>query len=530
MLSELIKKFDKSDDEVGGKRVLTKEQADVFKGVIGNYTSGGIGVLNASSGTGKGVCISAIKKYCDSKGISCDLTALSGKASSAMGGNTIHSYIGLSMKENNEAKIVDDVLLLQRNMEKEIELPSILIIDEFSQCGQKLLKEILSVGFNYILFVGDTQQLPPVKDKAVEWDEVANYYYTLTKTMRTKDPHLSKVFDDFKLQKLGELSNLNIFDYENGSSIVSIDYEDMDKIPPNADVTFVGYRNKLVDFMASKLTHPRHDMYNLNIGVNVTALEVEKDKKTHAPMVQANGYFKRNFVSKRAYYNGEDVQIITLDAIIERLVSDGSAKYGKWYLKRTVKGIMITNSEAEKGFLDKESIEDKYFLSFPENDVLDYCSLAVIESNTFVFIWNETQDIYNEMIQYYFEQLLPHLKPYQTVQGYYRGKNVDLSILNYQTRDKIQEHSKLKYFMEWYESTNDNLQRKEAWRKLLQAKSVVTVRPTTSRTITKAQGISTNVLLLCEDSFYGASDNGKYVGVSRAKNGIILIKNMPDWK
>jgi len=71
-------------------------------------------------------------------------------------------------------------------------------------------------------------------------------------------------------------------------------------------------------------------MYNLNVGVTQTALEVARDPKTLEIEYEFNGYFKRNFVNKRAYYNGEDVKILPLGDVTKRLVKDGYTNYGKW--------------------------------------------------------------------------------------------------------------------------------------------------------------------------------------------------------
>ena len=192
---------------------------------------------------------------------------------------------------------------------------------------------------------------------------------------------------------------------------------------------------------------------------------------------------------------------------------------------------MITDTSAKIRGGDKEPLADKYFISFPENEVLENCTLCVVEGNTFVLIWDSDQDEYDSMLDYYFEQLQPFLKKNQAVKGYYRGKNVDLSILDYDVRSKLEHYHNYKSFAGWYEGHTDTDMRKLGWKRLLQAKSVITVRPTTSRTVSKAQGISTKILLLAEDSYYGCSVDGQYVGCSRAMNGIILVKNVPnDWK
>ena len=526
MISNIVKQFELKDkeDTFHGKRVLTTDQAKIFKGIIGSYKQGGRAFLQGGAGCGKSVLICAIKKWCDSKGITCEVTASTGKASSALGGVTIHSYLGLSMKQNDRAESVEDALTLGSN-DKEVILPHILIIDEASMIGKKLLDEIMKIGFNYILFVGDLNQLPPVKDKKVEWKHIVNFYYELTKTLRTKDPALSRMFDDYKKQKEGIIEDLNIFDYVNDRNIIEVDYSELDTLPKNAESCFIGYRNKLVEQFADKLTNPTSTMFNLNVGVTVTALEVGDN-----PTQNDNGYYNRDFVNRQKYFNGEDVEILKLDDVTKTLVSKGYVKYRNWYLKLTKKGIMITDSTAKKESWEMESKAPKYFISFPLDEVLEYCTLSLIGGDTFSLVWDGSEEEFKDMLEYYFKELQPHLKIATTISDYHKGKDVNLSVLPYDIRQQLTSLRKVQ-FLTWYEFHEELSRKKKAWTDFLTAKSVISARSVASRTTTKAQGISVPCTILCEDSFYGASNMAQYVAVTRAKLGMILVKNVPSgWK
>ena len=527
MISKIVEKFELLDkqDEFHGKKVLTPDQAAIFKSIMNTYTEGGRAFLQGGAGVGKSVLIKAIKKWCDSKDISCAVTASTGKASSALGGVTIHSYMGLSMVQNENAEKVEDALSLKAKDDGDIEKPDILIIDEASMIGMKLLDEILRNNFNYILFVGDLNQLPPVKDRKVEWKHLVNFYYELTKTLRTKDPVLTNIFHDFKMQKEGLIEDLNIFDYVNGKNIIEVDYSDLDTLPANSESCFVGYRNKLVEQFADKLTHPDNILYNLNVGVNVTALEVDDDGTQ-----DENGYYKREFKNRQKYFNGEDVEIINLEDITQKLVRDGFTKYKGWNLKLTKKGILITDSTAKKESWEKESKAPKYFISFPLDEVLEYCTLSFIGGDTFALVWDGSEDEFKSMGEYYFEELAPHLKIANIIKGYHKGKDVDVNALPYDIKQHLTTSTQAEFFG-WYEFHEENTKRKTGWKNLLTAKSVISARPTAARTIVKAQGISVSCIILCEDSFYGASKSAQYVGISRAKHAIILVKNVPtSWK
>ncbi len=527
MISKIVERFDLLDkqDEFHGKKVLTPDQAVIFKSIMNTYVDGGRAFLQGGAGTGKSVLIKAIKKWCDSKNITCAVTASTGKASSALGGVTIHSYMGLSMNQNENAEKVEDALTLTAREDADVEKPQILIIDEASMIGKKLLDEIMRNKFNYVLFVGDLNQLSPVKDVKVEWKHVVNFYYELTRTLRTKDPVLTKMFNDYKLQKEGLIEDLNIFDYVNGKNILEVDYTELDALPRNSESCHVGYRNKLVEQLATKLTHPNNTMFNLNVGVTVTALEVDEYCTQ-----DGSGYYKREFNNVPKYFNGEDVEIVNLEMVTQTLVADGFTRYKGWNLKLTKKGILITDSTAKKESWEKESKAPKYFISFPLDEVLEYCTLSFIGGDTFALVWDGSEDEFQGMVEYYFNELKPHLKIANAIKNYHMGKEANLSALPYDIKQRLVNETKAEFFA-WYEFHEENLIRKTCWKNLLTAKSIISARPVTSRTIHKAQGISVPCTIITEDSFFGASKMAQYVAVTRAKLGIILVRNVPtDWK
>jgi ATP-dependent exoDNAse (exonuclease V) alpha subunit len=524
-LSYYINKFDDIEREAqaSGKNVLTPDQAEIFKSVFNTYhTNERYGVLDAKSGSGKTTLIRAMVKFAQSKGINLVVTASTGKASSALNGQTIHSYLGLKMAQNENATSKDEALQLTSG-DKEVEFPDILIIDEASMIGKKIFSQIDLKRFNFVLFVMDSSQLPPVKEKKVEWRDITRIQYTLTKTLRAKDPKMMQLFEDFRAYKMGEIQDLELIDYVNDENIVMIDYDDLDKMPTNTESCIVAYRNRLVEHFVGKVTTSNHTMRNLNNSVSVTHMVAKDD------VPQDNGYFARDFVNEQVFYNGEDVKIELLTETTQQLVDKGYAYYDHFKLSMNKKGngITITNQNAQIPFNARESDEKKQYLKFPQDDVLEQCTLSIVDEEHFVLIWDGTEAEYDAILEQYFSRLFPHLRISQAIKKYYKDMTQEISSdVPYDIKSKMVELNK-QAFYDWFSMTQETKKRKMRWAEFLSAKSVVSARPTTSRTIHKSQGISVPAVVVSDMSFYGASLDAQYVAVTRAKHGLILVANVP---
>lgn len=414
-LSDYIRHFeqiDKVQDE-SAKRVLTPEQAFIFRDILAKYnTEARFAILNSKSGSGKTTLIRALQKHCEASNINIKVTATTGKASSALGGQTIHSYLGLKMLTNDDATTKDEALKLTTDIDDLISKPDILVIDEASMIGQKLFSVIQKARFNFVFFVLDIEQLPPVKEKRVEWDIVADLKYTLTKTLRAKDPAMTALFDDFKSYKEGSMPNFSLNDYINGNNIVMMDWEDVDCIPTNSECCSVAYRNKLVEYLVAKLTTPKHNKYNLNNGVIETRM-VAKMNQDGQYEPSSNGYYVRDFEDAQVFFNGEDVQIDKLTSQTQEIVSKGYCNYNgyKISMNKNKNGLTISAHSSSKIIPPaKEPIEHKCYLKFPPDDVIQNTTLACINNKHFVLLWDNTEEEFNNLQQKYFQQLLPSLK------------------------------------------------------------------------------------------------------------------------
>ncbi len=530
-LSELITKFDNLDkqESLNAHQVLTKDQAYIFKDIFKNYNNGQerYAVLDAKSGSGKTTLIRAMIKYAETNTVKLAITASTGKAASALGGKTIHSFLGLKMVVNDNAETKDEALNLTSDISVEVEIPDILIIDEASMIGKKVFSSIEKARFPFVLFVLDSSQLPPVKEKKVDWSSITSLQYTLTKTLRAKDERLMQLFHDFREYKNGIRSDLNLHDYINGDNIVSIDYQDLDYIPANSECCAVGYRNKLVEFLVDEITHKDHTLYNLNNGVSVTNMVAKSD------IPNASGYFDRDFIQEQVYYNGEDVFIEKMHDKTAELVKKGYCFHNGYRLSLHKKKTGITISAHQSASIPygaKESRENKKWLGFPADDVVENCTLACINNEHYVLLWDGTEDEHNDVLEKYFILLSPHLKITRAIKAYYKDKNSDIKCLPYEIAQKIKTTDR-RTFSAWFATTEETYRRNKRWKDFLSAKSVISARQTTARTIHKSQGISVPAVIITDYSFYGASLDAQYVASTRMKQGLILVHNVPDeWK
>lgn len=529
-LSELIKKFEAMDnEETGGKRVLTEDQKYIFKDIITNYKKVKYALLDARSGSGKTTLIRALQNYCNQQDISLVVTASTGKAASSLGGQTIHSFLGLRMEANDNAEKVEDALQLTVKENNDNIIPDILIIDEASMIGEKLLKAIKNANFPFVFFVMDSEQLPPVKEKKVEWEKIADLKYTLTKTLRAKDPEMVRLFNDFKSYKEGNIKDFNLDDYVNNKNIIKINWNECDYIPKNSQCTAVGYRNALVEYLVENLTQDGHNLYCLNSGIIETRMTVDEE-----PKLNSNGYYVRKFKDVPIFYNGEDVKIDLLQKETKILATMGYVKYKGYSISMNSKknGLIVSPHESCSIYPPtKEPLEDKIYISFPPDDVLEHTTLACVNDKHFILLWDNSEDEFNNILSEKFNRLLPRLKVLKSVKNWYK-KFDELSISNLDSEIQYAlKNNKYKEFMEWFSGHWESVERKQRWADFLSTNKIVSARKTTARSIHKSQGLSIPSVVVTDQSFYGASLSAQYVALTRCKYGLILVENTPEeWK
>lgn len=148
--------------------ILTPSQ----KAFAALFFSGANLLLTGEAGTGKSYLMRALFDFADSRGIALARTASTGVAALNIGGQTIHSWSGMGLADEDVRTICAKVAK-NRKAEERIRATRILVLDEVSMVKADLLDKLDVVtkyirgnnrpfGGLQIVAVGDFMQLPPV--------------------------------------------------------------------------------------------------------------------------------------------------------------------------------------------------------------------------------------------------------------------------------------------------------------------------------------------------------------------------------
>jgi ATP-dependent DNA helicase PIF1 len=132
-------------------------------------------LLTGSAGTGKSYTIKYIIEYLNNTNKNYAITASTGTAAVIIGGQTLHSFLGLGLGTGSIKEILGNILKNKKKYENILKLDT-LIIDEISMIDRDLfqkISEVLSIikstdvcfGNIQLILVGDFCQLAPVKGK-----------------------------------------------------------------------------------------------------------------------------------------------------------------------------------------------------------------------------------------------------------------------------------------------------------------------------------------------------------------------------
>ncbi len=183
--------------------------------------------LTGSAGTGKTFVLNSFIKYLNKYKIPLAVTASTGIASTHIKGQTIHSWIGMGIKDQMSLKELHK-LGSNKALKRKIEKVKVLIIDEISMLHKKqleLVDQILqfikdnnkAFGGIQIVLSGDFFQLPPVgngyelsRDKFAFMSEAwlnadLNICY-LTQQFRQNNDQLSTILDEIRANQISEES------------------------------------------------------------------------------------------------------------------------------------------------------------------------------------------------------------------------------------------------------------------------------------------------------------------------------------
>jgi ATP-dependent DNA helicase PIF1 len=160
--------------------LLNEEQRYAVSSVMEGHNI----LLTGSAGTGKSYTIKYIIEYLNNANKNFAITASTGTAAVMIGGQTLHSFLGLGLGTGSIKDILSNILKNKKKYENILKL-DVLIIDEISMIDKDLfekISEILSIiksskacfGNIQLILVGDFCQLAPVKGRYCFLSEIWN--------------------------------------------------------------------------------------------------------------------------------------------------------------------------------------------------------------------------------------------------------------------------------------------------------------------------------------------------------------------
>ena len=216
-------------------------------------------VILGSAGTGKTTTVREIIKVSNKYKKNIGITATTGCAAILIGGNTLHSFMGIGTGEGTIQYLVNRIISNKKILIKLVKL-QILLIDEISMMNDVLLSKVSEIlttirnnpmpfGGVQVILVGDFYQLPPISGnfcfKSDIWDKMNFNTHVLTKIYRQRDPQFLEILSR---AREGNITNedLNILKNCNGKLFIK------NIIPTklyslNVDVSLINekYYNKL---------------------------------------------------------------------------------------------------------------------------------------------------------------------------------------------------------------------------------------------------------------------------------------------
>lgn len=183
----------------------------VQRGVVDTVLDGDVTslYLTGEGGSGKSAIIDQIVIKARALERRVLVLAPTNAAAKNIKGVTIHKAFGLNLEVNEDAVKEEDVHVVRLDAQKlenkfaelRIKPNDIIIIDEISMGGGMLAKVLKALRrfegdrngtLSTLMLVGDPNQLPPVKDKEVDWGKKCNTTVELLINYRTSNKELAK--------------------------------------------------------------------------------------------------------------------------------------------------------------------------------------------------------------------------------------------------------------------------------------------------------------------------------------------------
>lgn len=246
--------------------------------------------LTGEGGSGKSEIIKQIAEQGMLIGRRVLLLAPTNEAAKNIGGVTLHKAFGLALEVDEDADKhedlhhtrIDEEKLTLKFRELNLKPSDIIVIDEISM-GGSLLSKVLKMlrtfekgngGLSTLLLVGDPAQLPPVKDRVIDWGKRCNKTVTLTKNYRTNNPDLREIITRFRDTQDKSIVN----DLPTVKSFLKLDYD------PKA--TYIAFKNDTLAQMQSHMlgkteTWLKKGDIVTSFGTTDLHYVLERDKRTN---------------------------------------------------------------------------------------------------------------------------------------------------------------------------------------------------------------------------------------------------------
>ena len=204
-----------------------KIATDCQKKFFDSYFDGGNICLSGPAGTGKSFALNSLSNFLDENGVMVAMTATTGVAAFNIKGQTIHSWAGIGLGDDDWMELVGKIKNNKILIDKILGTHT-LVIDEISMMKSDLLEKLHKIfkmlrfsvepfGGMQIILCGDFLQLPPVWDNEEErnfvfnssiWKESNITTIYLKQIVRQhNDPQFAELLNRLRV---GDTSNLDL--------------------------------------------------------------------------------------------------------------------------------------------------------------------------------------------------------------------------------------------------------------------------------------------------------------------------------
>ncbi len=260
------------DTKINEEENINHELSDEQKYFVKMALEGHSIFLTAPAGFGKSFVINHLvkelrnkydNKYCENSKVS--ICASTGKASSLIGGRTIHSYLGIGLAKQSANDLFKKLVSSIRLKSKYFELRElkVLIIDEISMISDAFIDKISEYlelihknnepfGGIQVIFIGDLFQLQPIEGKffidSITYKSLNPLIIQFTKCFRQNDIEFQNILSEARIGKLSDESfKILLNNNKNIDKSLFLNMEPMIICPTNNEVDAINQRelNKL---------------------------------------------------------------------------------------------------------------------------------------------------------------------------------------------------------------------------------------------------------------------------------------------